>query len=275
MNAGIVGLTNRPPVLPRPLLGQPTPVPTIDYKTPTFDPRSIDGCGVWFDATDISTLTFNGSNVSEWRSKADGGVVASQGTAASQPTWTTVDGWGSVPTSGSIGVGLSFNAAGLNLARNVSGLSVFLAHRTASVANQVPFALSRNDINNSVRAMVGIGFTQSAGLFEAGGRRIDGGSYVQTSAGTAVTNKKYVQSAVFDHQRAVLLLYLNGAMIAANRSWQTQGNTVDTASLGGGVLGSSVGHYIGSLAEVLVYRRPLPQPEWAAVDEYLRIKWGV
>lgn len=57
--------------------------------TPTgFDPRRLSGLVQWYDAADQSTMTLNGSTVSEWRSKV-GGVAISQGTAAAQPTLTT------------------------------------------------------------------------------------------------------------------------------------------------------------------------------------------
>jgi hypothetical protein len=42
----------------------------------------------WYDAADQSTMTLNGSTVSEWRSKV-GGVAVSQATAGAQPTLTT------------------------------------------------------------------------------------------------------------------------------------------------------------------------------------------
>jgi len=52
-----------------------------------FTPRNIAGLVQWYDAADQSTMTLNGTTVSEWRSKV-GGVAVSQGTAAAQPTLT-------------------------------------------------------------------------------------------------------------------------------------------------------------------------------------------
>jgi hypothetical protein len=52
-----------------------------------FDPRGLAGLVQWYDAADQSTMTLNGTTVSEWRSKV-GGVSVSQATAAAQPTLT-------------------------------------------------------------------------------------------------------------------------------------------------------------------------------------------
>lgn len=53
-----------------------------------FNPKSLSGLVQWYDASDTSTMTLNGSTVSEWRSKV-GGVAVSQATASAQPTLTT------------------------------------------------------------------------------------------------------------------------------------------------------------------------------------------
>lgn len=52
-----------------------------------FNPRRIAGLVQWYDAADQSTMTLNGTTVSEWRSKV-GGVAVSQATAGAQPTLT-------------------------------------------------------------------------------------------------------------------------------------------------------------------------------------------
>ena len=44
---------------------------------------------LWLDANDFSTITLNGSTVSQWRDKSGNGRHASQATAANQPTYST------------------------------------------------------------------------------------------------------------------------------------------------------------------------------------------
>ena len=43
---------------------------------------------LWLDADDFSTITLNGSTVSQWRDKSGNGCHASQGTPVNQPTYT-------------------------------------------------------------------------------------------------------------------------------------------------------------------------------------------
>lgn len=54
-----------------------------------FDPRSISGLFAWYDATDASSITLNGSNVSQWNDKSGNGRNVVQTTAANQPAYVT------------------------------------------------------------------------------------------------------------------------------------------------------------------------------------------
>lgn len=45
--------------------------------------------GLWLDAADASTITLNGSNVSQWNDKSGNGRHVSQATAANQPSYGT------------------------------------------------------------------------------------------------------------------------------------------------------------------------------------------
>lgn len=57
-------------------------------KTPGYlwTPAQIS-TSIWFDASDASTITLNGSTVSQWRDKSGAARNMSQSTAASQPTY--------------------------------------------------------------------------------------------------------------------------------------------------------------------------------------------
>lgn len=58
-------------------------------KASGFTPKGIANLSVWLDANDSSTITLNGSTVSEWRDKSGNGRNAVQATAASQPVYST------------------------------------------------------------------------------------------------------------------------------------------------------------------------------------------
>ena len=54
-------------------------------------PTQLASLAVWLDAADATTVTLNGSTVSEWRDKSGNARHAAQATAASQPTYTAAD----------------------------------------------------------------------------------------------------------------------------------------------------------------------------------------
>jgi len=51
-----------------------------------WDPSQLAGLALWLDADDASTITLNGSNVSQWDDKSGNNRNASQTSATSQPT---------------------------------------------------------------------------------------------------------------------------------------------------------------------------------------------
>jgi hypothetical protein len=54
-----------------------------------FSPKQISGLQLWLDANNSSSITLNGSNVSEWRDSSGSGIAYSQSTAAYQPAYST------------------------------------------------------------------------------------------------------------------------------------------------------------------------------------------
>ena len=52
-----------------------------------WTPAQLPGLVAWWDAGDASTITLNGSNVSQWRDKSGNGRHFGQSTAANQPTY--------------------------------------------------------------------------------------------------------------------------------------------------------------------------------------------
>jgi hypothetical protein len=57
--------------------------------TSGFDPKTISGLAVWFDASVSSSVTLNGGNVSQWNDLSGNGRHATQATAGNQPSYST------------------------------------------------------------------------------------------------------------------------------------------------------------------------------------------
>jgi len=53
-----------------------------------WTPAELPNLALWLDAADASTITLNGSTVSQWNDKSGNGRNATQATAANQPTYT-------------------------------------------------------------------------------------------------------------------------------------------------------------------------------------------
>jgi hypothetical protein len=54
-----------------------------------FNPKSIAGLAVWFDASVASSVTLNGGNVSQWNDLSGNDRHATQATAGNQPSYST------------------------------------------------------------------------------------------------------------------------------------------------------------------------------------------
>lgn len=54
-----------------------------------FNPANIPGLRAWYDASVASSVTLNGSTVSQWNDLSGNGFHLTQTTAANQPTWVS------------------------------------------------------------------------------------------------------------------------------------------------------------------------------------------
>lgn len=66
------------------------PYKNTPLYTRVFEPVDIDGCQLWLDAADESSLTLSGSNVTAWRDKSGNGFNAT--TSAGTPTYSASTG---------------------------------------------------------------------------------------------------------------------------------------------------------------------------------------
>ena len=70
--------------------------PTFTWNETVWDPSML-GPALWLDAADASTITLNGSTVSQWSDKSGNGFHVTQATASLQPTYQAT-GFNSQPT---------------------------------------------------------------------------------------------------------------------------------------------------------------------------------
>ena len=239
-----------------------------------FTPKNISGLGLWLDATVDSSLTFNGNNVSEWRDISGNGRHFSQSTAASQPDGVsrTQNGRRVLDFDGNRV--LAGNAASLNVARAVGGVSIFFAGKWDTLTGQSTGAfISRGD--NAASGRCNIDYSSATSSFRLIGRRLDSDSPVILTP--AATTNAGVFAGIFDYANSDGFFRINGSTVASSTSFLTDGVTQDNDSLGvsiGGIPALASG-LDGFMGEVVIYRRGLTVAERQAVERYLGVKWGI
>lgn len=235
----------------------------------TFSPRNLSTLGLWLDATDSSTVTLNGSNVSQWSDKSKNKYIYSQGSALSQPNFE-LNGISGKPC-------LSFNgllhqlslSSPDGLINNKSQVSYYTVIQT-SIMNGVgrPFFVSTNVNAGSGRAILNL----ASGNFQFSGRRLDGDTIatVSTPNGSKVASTNYIISCLLDYSNANARIKINGQELT-NLSFQSSGSTSATNPIIS-TIGASNGtnYFTGKLGEI-IFDYSLDNIN--KIEKYLTRKW--
>lgn len=221
---------------------------------------------VWLDADDATTITLNGSNVSQWRDKSGLGNHYSQAVGALQMAYMTnrVNGRAAVEadTAG------EYMDGAATTAMNGSGMSAFVVARQTSAPSSLERILVRNNSvwvgswftdrngnfqNNSINAVFGDGTSwtlrgTTTSAFTAGVTRLVGATV--TAGGNSIT-------------------YVDGtASPALTQSWA---NFTDAITLGHQSGGSQM--FLGPICEVLILVDVISQTDREKLEGYLAHKW--
>jgi hypothetical protein len=101
-----------------------------------WTPAQLPSLALWLDADDASTITLNGSDVSQWDDKSGNGNHVSNATAATQPPYLAT-GWNGKPT-------LSFTQSGLEFLFK-AGVSNFASNTDFTIASAFEFLQTNNN----------------------------------------------------------------------------------------------------------------------------------
>ncbi|NUM71236.1 MAG: hypothetical protein HUU43_10335 [Ignavibacteriaceae bacterium] len=228
-----------------------------------FSPKSVPNLELWLDASDIATITKDGSNcVSEWRDKSGNARHAVQGTALNQPLWIetgkngkatirfdgSTDFFDSITTNKNLGTFffVSNGSKGTGLFNNVGRLFSKL------FPNEGVFAFG-----NSASALTNETFTVSNNSST---------SYLSTNTPIDSLSWKAIGFTTTS-------IYINNATANIIRSDLDSGNLQVDLMLG--KRGTAAQYYTGDIAEVLFYNRTLTADEITRVSNYLVQKWGL
>lgn len=242
----------------------------------TFSPSDLSGLKWWLDASDSSTITLNGSDVSQWNDKSTSGNNVVQATALNQPAY-------SLALQNGLNV-VSFTnpnfmatSGAVDFDTNDIESTVFIVTKgDSSVTGNQTLIGTASSVGNSgtLMNMQGGAPNGQTRYLHRQPPGMAGGDSLVTAAGT-------VPDAT-----AILLCYerihninqeafLSGSSIGSISP--SAGNHTSNITVGIGRLTPFLSdRYLeGFIAEIVMYDRSLNSAETLQVDTYLKAKWSV
>jgi hypothetical protein len=229
-----------------------------------FNPKSISGLKLWLDATDATTITLNGSSVSEWRDKSGNAFHFSQGTSNNQPSYTgTINGKAAIVFDGT-NDGLDRLSVTNSTVADATGACAFLVYEVSGTDTQ--YAAFRTLTNGSGHDRF------NSTTFH---------SYFRTSRFASLTpappsSGKVLLTSSSDVSADTQTLRINGsasitqACATTFAAWRALSGGLATWAIG-----YDASYLAGSVGEVIVVGRAVAATEIATVEKYLARKWGV
>lgn len=234
------------------------PYKSLPLFTRPFQPTDVDGCIVWLDASDVSTLTLSGTNVTEWRDKSGNGNTATAG--------------GSVfPV---------YQANGLN---SLSFIQMRASSDYLTINNNLTVA-SYPDLcyivvaryaNSQPSNIVGVISADRALGIGNNGTSVQQQYYGNVQNVANITAETWAVIALQGSGAATLgngTVTVNGTASTAY-GWGTGTNTggirIGSYNSGGGANGSF------DIAEILIYVTNLSTAQRQQIESYLAWKWGL
>jgi hypothetical protein len=239
----------------------------------------------------VSTITLNGSNVSEWRDKSGlGSPAAAQSTGANQPAYnsTGVNAKASIDFDASESLVFGSSTASFNYLHNATGGTVFCVWKADALAdpNAIRYLLT-NSNNSSANTGISVFFDDRSSVSRNNvlSASVFRGASGQTTSGIATSNN-FVPAA--DDFNVLSISFDNGNATAANRLFafsngvssgisNTSSNAAASANASTNMIIGNFGGggSLGSIAELMFYQGILSSSQRQSVERYLGKKYGI
>lgn len=224
-----------------------------------FSPKSIAGLEAWYDASASSSVTLNGSTVSQWSDLSGNGRSLIQSTASLQPNYNAsgLNGKATLTTTGTQWMQAAAFASS-------PAATVFIVWKVDSVAG-TPFVWQRGSVND-VHSML-----MNPGLNEVYARR--------EASNQAIVSVPSLQSSGI--WRIGTLVFSTSLSRIFNGSTQGTDNTATTAAPVGSkvltlfALDSATRAGSPGIAEFIYYSSQLDSKSQSTIRSYLSAKWGI
>lgn len=225
-----------------------------------FTPKSIAGLAAWYDASNASSITLNGTTVSQWNDLSGNARHQLQATAASQPNYsaTGLNGRGTISTTGSQWMQADAFASS-------AAATVLLVWQINSNSG-VPYVFQRGSVND-VHSFISNGGTANNQMAARRGSGNEGRVAVAELGNSGIW-------------RIATLVFTTTLSRIFNGNTQGTDNTATvSAPTGNKVLFlfglNSATLYASGLAEMCYYDRELNATQQQSVRDYLSRKWNV
>jgi hypothetical protein len=236
-----------------------------------FWPTDVADCALWLDADDPATLTLTGQDVTAWTDKSTRGWAFDRVLGTPPTTGSTVNGRNA----------LHFADGGLQTGRGPAPVS--------PDGSWTAYAVIVSESRGTVQTILDgdkDGLQDNAGIptrlaqilrlnaadriesitFSGGTPATDAGPVVPSGAPTLV-------SAV--RRAANVEAYANGVSDGPTAAGAANKDMTPLALGRHSTVSTAAQHFTGSICEAIIYARVLAPQEAAAVDTYLRMKWGI
>jgi hypothetical protein len=242
-------------------------------------PTSISNIAAWW-RSDLG-ITLNGSTVSAWADQTGNGHHWTQGTAANQPTYTAgqLNGQPGVVFDGSNDYMDAVNSVTLALTKNIGAISMWVVAKNTNTDTQRILCAFSNGISTDTsrvslrwRATSGNG----TGDLALGTRRLDADTAQTERGGTISTTVFDSILGILDYTNSNAFLYQNNTLVRSTTTFQTDGNTSNTNSVGvhlgwGGVGGNCA----MSVVEMAIWLKVLTSNDRDILDAYIANRYGI
>ena len=227
-----------------------------------FNPKSIAGLKLWLDASDSSTVTLNGSAVSQWGDKSGNGFHFSQSTANNQPAYT-----------GSINGRSAISFDGVNDGLDRTGVTnANIADTTGACAFAV-YEISGTDLQYAVLRTLTTGsghdrfnstgyhcYFRTSRFLSIPNPPPSTGLVLLTSSSNVSSDTQSVRVNGAQYQSQVCATTFAAWRALTGQAW---------------AVGYDASWLTGSVGEVLIYGKALSATDISKVEKYLAAKWGV
>ena len=219
--------------------------------------RSSDDTEQDFTAAQVSDgslTTFCGAGdgfVATWYDQSGNSNDATQATTTAQPQ--IVDS-GALVTGGlDFGVVDKFLQFNTDIAQDVGYFQAFSVTTRIDTATSVGRLLSVSiGTGSSARILLGSD-NSTANRFRIGGRRLDADSFADFASDTNHGTTERLITGFWNFSDADIFLYQDGTEVASSTSFQTAGNTSNTASQDTSSTGIGCLSYRGNVNEIVIY----------------------